>query len=286
MCMRDKVDAAFGDMSFAAFKRLIDQVPDLARLHLQGNGEPLLHRELPAFIRYARDRGIQVSIISNGTVMSEELAAALVASGLNEIQFSIDSLDPDAYALIRVGARLDSVLNNIRSFLRVRGPSPASPAASLATVVQRSNQDRLSGFIDLAVDLGLGKVSLQSLETKHTDRYADGFLGDHAPSCERGELLERLIAAKAEAVAKGIEFDFVPARTRLCRWPWEGMYITWDGQVTPCCLIFDHVIGDASQQDLMEIWNGPAMREFRSQLRGQRPPEQCRGCSHCGQWKI
>ncbi len=37
-------------------------------------------------------------------------------------------------------------------------------------------------------------------------------------------------------------------------------------------------MGDATQQTLREIWNGPAYRNFRTDLVSNAPPKPCQGC--------
>src|SRR5207249_11984239 len=45
-------------LSLEEFKTLVQQLPDLRRAVLQGIGEPLLNRDLPAMIAYLKDRGV------------------------------------------------------------------------------------------------------------------------------------------------------------------------------------------------------------------------------------
>jgi hypothetical protein len=63
------------------------------------------------------------------------------------------------------------------------------------------------------------------------------------------------------------------------------MYFTAHGRALPCCIApfsargYDsYTLGDATQQDLREIWNGEAYRDFRSGLLGDTPPKPCQGC--------
>ncbi len=280
MCMRDKVDARYGDMSFDLFRRIIDGNPRLYRLHLQGNGEPFLHRQLLDFVRYARGRGIRVSVISNGTLVTDELAAGIMQSGLNELQFSVDSLDPAVYAAIRVGANLGRVIENVQRTVRARDAAGSPIELSLTVVIQRGNLDRVAEFVSFAAEQRIPKVSFQYLEPKHGEKYEPGFLAAHSPFDDPAQLAARVREVKEQAGRRGIVCDFVSERERGCLWPWDGLYITWDGQVNPCCLIFDHVVGDASREDIRGIWNNDRMREFRRRLGSRDVPDQCRGCCH------
>src|SRR5262249_58425541 len=71
----------------------------------------------------------------------------------------------------------------------------------------------------------------------------------------------------------------------LCRRPWTLMYFTAHGRAIPCCIApfsmrgYDSfTLGDATQQDLREIWNGPRYQEFRRALLSDAPPRACAGC--------
>ncbi len=56
--------------------------------------------------------------------------------------------------------------------------------------------------------------------------------------------------------------DVVP-----CLFPWQHLVVQWDGRVVPCCRDYDGelVLGDATEQTLLEIWRGPALQRLREQ---------------------
>jgi MoaA/NifB/PqqE/SkfB family radical SAM enzyme len=71
----------------------------------------------------------------------------------------------------------------------------------------------------------------------------------------------------------------------LCRRPWSVMYFTANGRALPCCIApfaqrgyENYTLGDASQESLREIWNGPAYQAFRTALLSDMPPASCAGC--------
>jgi molybdenum cofactor biosynthesis enzyme MoaA len=57
-------------------------------------GEPLLHPGIDEIVAYA-NRAAQVSITTNGFLLSEPLIARLNDAGLSNMQISIDTLRPD-----------------------------------------------------------------------------------------------------------------------------------------------------------------------------------------------
>ncbi|MGZ5372616.1 MAG: radical SAM protein [Aeromicrobium sp.] len=62
-------------------------VDALARVNVSlcGLGEPLLNREAARFVGKVRDAGIVCSMSSNGSLLDEERARALVDAGLNDV---------------------------------------------------------------------------------------------------------------------------------------------------------------------------------------------------------
>jgi molybdenum cofactor biosynthesis enzyme MoaA len=63
-------------------------------------GEPLMHPDLPAIVAYG-DRQAQVSVTTNGFLITEELIQALNQAGLANMEVSIDSVKPDRTAFIQ-----------------------------------------------------------------------------------------------------------------------------------------------------------------------------------------
>ncbi len=76
----------------------------LHRLHVVNismlGGEPLMHPDLPAIVAYA-DRRSQVSVTTNGFLITEDLIRGLNESGLANMEVSIDSVKQDRTAYIQ-----------------------------------------------------------------------------------------------------------------------------------------------------------------------------------------
>jgi hypothetical protein len=71
----------------------------------------------------------------------------------------------------------------------------------------------------------------------------------------------------------------------LCRRPWTLMYFTAHGRAIPCCIApfsmrgYDNfTLGDATQESLRQIWNGPRYQDFRRALLSDKPPVACVSC--------
>src|SRR6185312_358515 len=58
-------------------------------------GEPMLRRDLAELCAAARDAGLYSSLITAGTLFTRERAEALKAAGLDHVQISVQSPDPE-----------------------------------------------------------------------------------------------------------------------------------------------------------------------------------------------
>ena len=85
------------------------------RLRLTG-GEPTLRRELPALVATLRALpGIEDVALSTNGLRLEELAKPLRAAGVDRLNVSVDSLDPERFARITRGGDVGRVLAGIEA---------------------------------------------------------------------------------------------------------------------------------------------------------------------------
>src|SRR5208282_6040464 len=85
------------DMSWSLFTRIVDQVPNIARVVLHGVGEPMLVKNLPRMIRYLKDRGTYVLFNTNGTLLNPKKFQELIETGLDELRVSLDAADAKTF---------------------------------------------------------------------------------------------------------------------------------------------------------------------------------------------
>ncbi len=293
------------DMSWELFTSIVDQIGHLHRAVLHGVGEPMLVKSLPRMVRYLKDRGSYVLFNTNGTVLNEKNGRALIAAGLDELRVSFDAANAETYKVIRGKNYFNRILKNVRAFRELQErEGHIKPAVSAWLTGLRETVEELPDFVRLAAETGIKEVHLQRLV----------FFNDNAIGLARPDqaLYERLSGEeaahidRATALAKslGITFSASGGASEpgmslkrqenrpdnsspwsLCRRPWTVMYFTANGRALPCCIApfsqrgyENYTLGDATQQTLREIWNGPAYRNFRRALKSDKPPGACASC--------
>ena len=111
-------------LSFDLYKKVLDELgPHLERMVFYNYGESFIHKDAFQMIRYAKDVNPKIWIwtSTNGHYFDKpEKVQALVDSGIDEIQFSIDGATQEVYEQYRKRGRLDKVLDGIRAVVQER----------------------------------------------------------------------------------------------------------------------------------------------------------------------
>jgi MoaA/NifB/PqqE/SkfB family radical SAM enzyme len=287
------------DMSWELFTHIVDQFPAIARVVLHGVGEPMMVKPLPRMVRYLKDRGTYVLFNTNGTLLTERKGRELIAAGLDELRVSLDAAEPEAFLAVRGKDMFHRIVRNVRVFTALqRAEGIERPLVSLWLTGLKETIDQLSDFVRLAHRIGVSEIHLQRLVFLPEGQ---GLARAESALFERlgGEERERLAKAAALAGELGVRFNASGAtepgtsleRTAedqpwsLCRRPWTLMYFTAHGRAIPCCIApfsmrgYDgFTLGEATQQSLRQIWNGPRYQEFRRALLSEEPPPACASC--------
>ena len=287
------------DMSWELFTHIVDQFPRIARVVLHGVGEPMMMAALPRMIRYLKDRGAFVLFNTNGTLLTRRRGQELIDSGLDELRVSIDAAEPQAFKLVRGRDLFARIVRNVRAFRAMQHALAVElPRVSLWLTGLKETVAQLGDFVRLAHDIDVAEVYLQRLVYFPEGQ---GLARPESALFAGGDDEEGRLVREAEALARdlGISFNASgatdPAASltpqdeaqpwSLCRRPWSLMYVTAHGRAIPCCIApfsmrgYDSfTLGDATQQSLREIWNGPNYQAFRSALLSDKPPTACAGC--------
>jgi radical SAM protein with 4Fe4S-binding SPASM domain len=289
------------DMSWQLFTRIVDQVPNLARAVLHGVGEPMLVKDLPRMVRYLKECGAYVLFNTNGTVLNEKNGRALIAAGLDELRVSLDASTPESYIKVRGKDYFKRILRNVKAFRAMQErEGHAKPRVSAWLTGLKETIDELPAFVRVAAEINVKEVYLQRLV--FFDHDVIGLARPDQALFERMDREEANALEAAETLAKSLGLTFSAsgaasepglslAKKRsdnpwsLCRRPWTVMYFTANGRALPCCIApfsqhgyENYTLGDATQETLREIWNGPRYQSFREGLTSDNPPQACANC--------
>ena len=290
------------DMSWELFRSIVDQVPDIERAVLHGVGEPMLVRNLPKMVRYLKERGTYVLFNTNGTVLNEKNGRALIEAGLDELRVSLDAANAKSYLAVRGKDYFSSHPAERAGVPRAAGARWHRSAAGLGLAHRPEGNDRRAARLragrrrdrrqgGLSPAPGVLRERVRSATPGRTRRLYERLTrrggGLHRGSDQARALVGMTFSASGAASEPGMSLkrhdDGSP--WSMCRRPWTVMYFTANGRALPCCIApfsqrgyENYTLGDATQQTLREIWNGPAYQSFREALLSDKPPAACASC--------
>jgi radical SAM protein with 4Fe4S-binding SPASM domain len=258
-----------GRMALGDFQRIVDSIAPYAyRLDLFNWGEPFLHKDIFAMIRYARSKGIAVRFSTNLNHFDARMAEEVVASGLDELIVSIDGADQEVYQAYRVGGKLETVLSNLKLLLAARRAAGRStPLVNVLTVVTKKNEAQVPAIQRLVEDLGVDDYTPQTVAIDPTK-----------PQDIAQWLPSRCYYYYGRQTKPSPIIDFA------CFEPWEACAIMPDGTVGPCTWFQDvqFQFGNVLREPLAQIWNNEHYVSARRALAGHgKTATQHTLCADC-----
>jgi radical SAM protein with 4Fe4S-binding SPASM domain len=160
MCYNPDLRHPRGFMEEGLLRRIVDQCVEagIGQLSLGATGEPLLHPRYLEFLRLAKQQGLWVSSTTNATRLDAPMAESMIALGLNRLNLSIYSTNPQEHMLYTRTDNFAQVVENIRGFLRLWSESDRSMHVNMWFLPLpgiNSYENHLSFWKPLADQVGL-----------------------------------------------------------------------------------------------------------------------------------
>jgi PqqA peptide cyclase len=268
-----------GELTTDEWKRVIREAAALGVLQIGfSGGEPLARRDLTELVRAARDANLYSNLITSGIGLDDDHVCDLRDAGLDSVQLSFQSDQPDLSDEI-AGAHAHRRKLDVASKIRA-----AEIPLSLNFVIHRRNIDRLPQMIELAESLGAERVELANVQF-----YGWAFLNRAVllPTYEQVALAREIATAAKARLAGSMEIfyvlpDYYESRPKPCLNGWGQRYLTVNptGDVLPCptasSAIPDLRFENVRARNLDWIWRES---ESFTRFRGTEwMPEPCRSC--------
>lgn len=243
MCVRNLISRPIEVMGDQLFCKIVDDLIaiNVRSINLTGFGEGLLDIQIAHKIALAKQKGIEfITMYTNGSLLDKNKRRELIASGLDQIIFSIDALDKEEYERIR-NLKYETVINNLESLISFkRKNNLTKPRIGINTVIyqKRSYKDALE------------------IHKKYKDKV--DFLEIHA--CHDWLSQNSVVESKKKK-------DFIKKYLRKypCPHLWYYSSIRVNGDVSPCCQDYNgkNVLGNINKQHFKDIWYGDKLRLMR-----------------------
>jgi len=214
-------------------------------------GEPLLRKDLPDVLTYARDRGLKTGIATNGYFLDRGMADRIREARVHSVQISLDGTEP-THNRIRGNSRsFEKAVRAVELLMERR-----VPVLSVATTVTSQNLGELNPMREFLVNLGVSMWRL-SVVMPIGRAQAAGMSLD-------GRQLTSLFAFLRENGRKGMHIYLGENLTFLGEWERKlrsGPVICPVGFLACCIGVDGHIRGCPEQPDTKENREGSLLEK-------------------------
>lgn len=223
-------------------------------LRFVGIGEPLLHPRIVDMIRYAVNSQCAntVELLTNGIGLTSDMSDKLIAAGLQRLVVSLQGTSADHYL------RTSQVSLNFEKFL-----------ANLTYFYQHKTDTHIYlKVVDTALDDDTDKQRFFDLFGNICDTIGIEYT---VPIHAESEFQEAREMTQFGQPVKEID---------VCPQPFISLQLNPDLNVVPCFSFeYPAILGNAKEQSLQDIWNGPEMEAFRVSFLNRAKCNVCQRCT-------
>lgn len=154
-------DSFADDLTEEEALNVIDQMKELkVPLVIMSGGEPLIRKDFFEISEYASSNGLKLALSTNGTLITPSVASKLHDVGFIYIGISLDSPLEEWHDTFRgVKGAYQSTINGIKNAIN------AGLSVGLRLTVTRFNIDSIKSYIDLALNLGVSRITFYHLSS-------------------------------------------------------------------------------------------------------------------------
>ena len=242
-------------------------------------GEPMVHRDLRAMVRYAAERGIHPMICTNGGLWTEENMRGLVNDGLSSVIMSIDAHDVAKHEKNRGLPDVCRKIQRANEFFQAAG---VQTTASITASRLIDDYDKLPAFLET---LGFKSCTFSYPLTSLASSYLS-FSDSGLVNFSKNELIELFEKIKQMKVRSGYAVvnpteSLIEMQRHLrgekekfgCLGGHKYFYLDWHLNLyrchyweTPMCNVYDwdesKLIRDGCTRCMIDCYRDPSVLQF------------------------
>lgn len=260
---------------------IMRQAVDAGMMHADlTGGECLTHPGFKQLYLYLRSCGVEISVLTNGQLITEEMADFFAENPPSLVQITLYGSNEDAYERVtghRAFADVTQAIERLKQ-RKIRVMLTVTPSQ----YTQEDTHELLTFLRKTGVEYGVGGVALPA--RKNTGRSFDTFAPkdelcvklqtderDYSRSLENAAE-ESHVERKAIKQVERLPKNFAPIGNIPCASGQSTCHINWKGEMQPCIPFY------TITRSVLEYGYADAWAWIKKTMTAYRPPEECRGC--------
>ena len=239
-------------------------------------GEPMLHPEFCEFLHYAKDLDLNVTVLSNLTLLSAQILEELKYKHASCVNVSLYSMEPKVHDQITgVQGSFKKTKNNILTLIENNIP------VQVNCPIMKQNKDSFYEVIKWGQEHKCAVITDYLIMARYdgsTDNLDNRLSGE-----ELHDVIENLVKHDAilqsniQRKNKDESANRIKADDRICGVGMTTLCMVAKGNVYPCAGWQKMICGNIKETPLKEIWEKSPQVDYLRRLR-QKDFEECLNC--------
>lgn len=224
--------SSYKKLSKNDLKIIIDKLVKLSftRLHLLG-GEPLLATNLNFIIQYAKSKGLDVTLVTNGTLLTEKVIEELCKLEVSLLSISIDGTNREDNDSVRGDGIFDTVVKNVKRGIEIRNQLDSNMLMVMSFTLTSRNIFNSANIVDFALQLGFDEINISYLSNEGNARnsYANFNISEN----EKFDFIDKVMKNFEEITDRHIGLH-IDSRSYLSEYIYKKFGIEMEGDSFGC----------------------------------------------------
>jgi radical SAM protein with 4Fe4S-binding SPASM domain len=265
------------DIDPALFYDVLDQCRDMGVLNITlSGGEPMVHKNFCGFLRKAKEYDFSINILSNLTLLNDEIIAEMKANRLSSVQVSLYSMNPAIHdGITMMPGSFEKTKNAILTLIENDIP------LQISCPTMKQNRNCYVDVLTWAREHRVRAVTDYIMMARYD--HTTGNLDNRLSLDEVGQVINDIISNDTEYQENMKKADIEEADKRdtandiVCGVCVSALCMVANGNVYPCAGWQGYVCGNLREMPLREIWDNSPKVQYLRRLRKKDFPK-CLSC--------
>jgi len=271
------------EMDTASIKSVLDIIRNEAQVPSVSftGGEPTLRKDLPEIIRHAKSLKMWTNLITNGSLLTKDLACSLKHAGLDSAQVSLEASNETLHDdLVGHKGAFEKTIQGLQNLM------DEGIRVHTNTTINRLNMNHLGEILSLVKRLKLDKFSMNMITPQGTALNSPDKINVHY-----SEIGQTVLETSDRAREMGLEFMWY-SPTPICIFnpvvhglgnkgcaACDGLLsVSPNGDILPCSSYFKPLANILKHKgDFKGIWQSKDFSYFQKKLFAH---DLCQDCEH------
>ncbi|MBC8551051.1 MAG: radical SAM protein [Candidatus Brocadiales bacterium] len=283
MCIRNYIDVDRRHMPWDDFVEIVDKLEGVEQIALAGMGESLTHPKIFDAVKYCKEKGYKVQLTSNALLLGQnDNIEKIIQSGIDSMSFSVESVSKD----YELGHNNSEAARNIENLIKRKNIlNSETPKVVIQPILFKEKVNDVYEVIEWAKKIGAQRVNIVRVDLRFVSNMSRPNVDEEKKIFKEFARLRKKLDFRIDClqdqVFDGLQGFFYKHTKHLfgldswCYRFQDFVYIDVNGNVHPCCLDKDQIVGNLLEESLADIWRG---KKFNYLRENQEKFTYCQKC--------